>query len=153
MSSKHGVRSVNTMPATVQFAQKAIIFDDNQAVLLVARLDDDGTFLRWELPGGRVAPREELDAGLRREVWEEVGLEVEAVKPVHLWTWVTDNGVQIVAAALLVNVKSGHISESNRNPDEGLGEIRWISRSRVDLVRMDDDTRTAIVQAGLSGML
>lgn len=137
--------------ATVQFAQKAVIFGRDRSVLVVARLGADGTFVRWELPGGRVAPGEGLAEGLRREVWEEVGLTVRPGPPVHLWTWMTDNGVQIVAAAQLAYADDTVVSAAHRGPDEGLGEIFWMPLTEIESRPMDADTRAAILQAALAG--
>lgn len=96
--------------ATVmEFAQKAIIFDESNRVLLVVRLTSTGIPLKWELPGGRVELHEDLDKGFRREVWEEVGLDIIVGPPVHLWTWKTDSGGQIIAAARIAHAKPGRL--------------------------------------------
>jgi 8-oxo-dGTP diphosphatase len=55
----------------------AVIFDQTGRVLLVRQ-----TYGRrgWELPGGGRRPRESLDAAVRREVREEIGVEVATVE-------------------------------------------------------------------------
>jgi 8-oxo-dGTP diphosphatase len=50
----------------------AMIFDDRNRVLLALRTDMD----YWNLPGGRVERGESPEDGVRREVREEVGLQV-----------------------------------------------------------------------------
>lgn len=54
----------------------AVIHDENGRLLLVRRATEPGRG-RWSLPGGRVEPGESDGAALRRELVEEVGLEVQ----------------------------------------------------------------------------
>lgn len=54
----------------------AVIFDDDQHVLLCHRTDRD----MWNLPGGRVESGESPWQGVVREVLEETGLDVEVVR-------------------------------------------------------------------------
>lgn len=57
--------------APVEVAQAVVLREGR--VLLALRRDVRG----WELPGGNLLPGEPPEAGLRREVFEETGLEVE----------------------------------------------------------------------------
>lgn len=56
----------------------AAIFDDQGRVLLLEHVfrPDDG----WGLPGGFLRSGEQPEAGLRRELREEIGIEVEDVQ-------------------------------------------------------------------------
>lgn len=51
----------------------AVIVDDEQRVLLVQRRDNG----HWEPPGGVLETHERIEDGLRREVREETGLDIE----------------------------------------------------------------------------
>jgi 8-oxo-dGTP diphosphatase len=53
----------------------AVIVDDLHRVLLTRRRDNGD----WEPPGGGLEHDEDIIAGLRREVLEETGLDIEAV--------------------------------------------------------------------------
>ena len=53
----------------------AVILDDAQRLLLVRQVED-----LWVLPGGGVEQGETILEGLRRELWEETGLEIEPIR-------------------------------------------------------------------------
>lgn len=52
-----------------------VVVDEAGRALTVRRRAPE----RWELPGGALEPGETIEAGLRREVTEEIGLDVEPV--------------------------------------------------------------------------
>ncbi|GAB6880526.1 hypothetical protein JCM17823_28000 [Halorubrum gandharaense] len=64
---------------------RGVVFVDG-AVLVVRRASDGG----WELPGGRLAPREDVRDGVRREIREETGLAPTVEEPVHTVSWRND---------------------------------------------------------------
>ena len=53
----------------------AVIVDDQGRALLIQRRDNG----HWEPPGGVLEHNEDITTGLRREAFEETGLEVEPV--------------------------------------------------------------------------
>ena len=59
--------------AQFRIAVFALIFDEDQRVLLAHRRDIDW----WNLPGGGMEQGETVEEAVRREVREETGLEVE----------------------------------------------------------------------------
>jgi len=59
-------------------AVAAIIFDDQGRILLCKHTYRK--FHPWGLPGGGLEYRERPEDGVRREVWEETGLEVQVEK-------------------------------------------------------------------------
>ena len=52
----------------------AVVLDDAGRALVIQRRDNGA----WQLPGGVLELDEPIEAGVRREVLEETGLEVEA---------------------------------------------------------------------------
>jgi ADP-ribose pyrophosphatase YjhB (NUDIX family) len=52
----------------------AVVFDDSREQVLLIRRRDTGD---WQLPGGVLELDEQIEEGLRREVREETGAEIE----------------------------------------------------------------------------
>lgn len=102
----------------VQVAAKAVIVDDQGKVLVVreAATGENNTKIGyWGLVGGRLEPGEAFFDGLRREVLEETGLEVEPLRPVYVGEWrPTIHGIphQIVAIFMLCGVKDKAVTVS-----------------------------------------
>ena len=66
----------NGTPVVVQTGA-SIIVEDRQGRILMQQRADDGT---WSYPGGRIEIDETVEDGARREVREECGLEVGALR-------------------------------------------------------------------------
>jgi 8-oxo-dGTP diphosphatase len=64
---------MNTQPARHSVSVAGIITDDHGRVLLIQRADNH----RWEPPGGVLELGESITDGVRREMHEETGLDVE----------------------------------------------------------------------------
>ncbi|HVT60832.1 MAG TPA: NUDIX domain-containing protein [Thermoanaerobaculia bacterium] len=121
------------------FAQKAFILDGDRLLLVQKSLDDPHNPGKWEVPGGRMQFGEDVDSHLKREVREEVGIEVEPGKPFYLWQWQLERTVdgqetriQIVAVARLCRPLSLHLDDRHRVDDDWLGEARWVRVSELE---------------------
>lgn len=70
-------------------AMKAVIVRDGKVLILrEAKTYEEGTNIgRYHMPGGRLDPGENFEEGLKREVMEETGLEVELDFPVYVGEW------------------------------------------------------------------
>lgn len=78
------------MNVNLRVAAKAVIVDDRSRVLILreAGTYEEGTNIgKWGLPGGRIENDEPFFDGLRREIREETGLEIEPIRPIYIGEW------------------------------------------------------------------
>jgi len=76
-------------------AMKSIIIYDGK-VLIMQRASQDVGAGTWEFVGGKLEFGEELESGLKREILEEAGLEVELEKLLFATTFKTHEDRQVV---------------------------------------------------------
>ena len=101
--------------------------------LLVERAADEahaGGLLAF--PGGKVEPPPDGDASFeetaRRELYEEVGVDVGAVEYVHSRTFLTDDGTACVNVVTLCEDEGG---EAHVRAPEEVAAVRWLSPEAV----------------------
>jgi 8-oxo-dGTP diphosphatase len=103
----------------------AVITDDQGRALLIQRRDNG----HWEPPGGVLELSEPIEAGLRREVREETGLDIE---PGPL-TGVYKNMVRgVIALVFRCKIIGGRLSTS----DEAMA-FRWVSQQEIPQVALE----------------
>jgi 8-oxo-dGTP diphosphatase len=94
---------------------------DEQGRALVIRRADTGA---WEPPGGILELNETIHDGLRREVREETGLEIE---PERLTGVYKNMPRGIIALVFRCRVNGGHFQ-----PNAEAAEHRWLTSNQVD---------------------
>lgn len=100
----------------------AVILDERGHVLLCQRPEEKRHGGRWEFPGGKILRGESMLQAARREIGEELGVEVVGVKgqPVP----VQDPGSEWVVEFVETVV------QGEPRADEHI-EVRWVSRDEV----------------------
>lgn len=76
-------------------AVKAFIIKDGQVLLLRRKPTDRHQPGQWDIPGGRLERGENPFDGVKREVREETGLEIETVMPLDIQHFTRDDGQRI----------------------------------------------------------
>ena len=108
-------------------AQKVIISNKGN-ILVTHGINDAGL---WELPGGHLNVEESAHEGLSREVFEELGLDIEIGALVYSEQFIHPS---YNARALLLVFEASLKEGSNQiTLDTGeLSEYRWISKEQID---------------------
>jgi len=96
-----------------------IVTDDEGRALLIQRQDNH----RWEPPGGVLELGESIDDGLRREVREETGLDVE---PVALTGVYKNMNRGIIALVFRCKATGGQPSTSDETE-----AFRWVTETEI----------------------
>lgn len=108
---------MNTPKHSVSVA--AVITDDHGRALLIQRRDNQ----HWEPPGGVLELAETIQDGLRREVAEETGLEIE---PIALTGVYKNMPRGIVALVVRCKTTGGTLAASQE-----VGAFRWADPSEI----------------------
>lgn len=122
------------------FAQKAFIHHDGKLLLVRKSGDDPNQAGKWEVPGGRMDFGEDVEEHLRREVLEEVGLEIVPGKPFHIWQWQLQRPdstgqivqIQIVAVARLCTPVNLKIDTSRQVEEDFIDAVTWVAFEKLD---------------------
>ena len=114
------------------FAQKAFIVRAGKVLLVRRSAQDPVNPLRWEVPGGRMKAGELVDHHIRREVLEEVGLEVLPGAPFHIWQWALPVSAEpgtimdVIGVARICSCLDGEPTLDHQEPDDYLDRAAWV---------------------------
>jgi len=113
-------------------AVKAFIVKKGKLLILKRSDKDIHHPSKWELPGGRLEEGEDPILGLKREVKEEIGLEVEPILPFNVQHFSRDDGQIITMIIYACKVIGGKETLSEEH-----SAFEWISlkKSKEKLTR------------------
>jgi 8-oxo-dGTP diphosphatase len=102
----------------------------NGCVLCAQRSERMALPLKWEFPGGKLEPNELPEAALKREILEELGVEIEIVSALQVSEYSYD-GVRTIRLIPFLAC----IIDNNEPKAHEHSEIRWVPNS--ELMQLD----------------
>lgn len=121
----------------------AVIIDEQERILLTRRSIPPFKNM-WVMPGGKIELGEPITVALRREVDEEVGLDVEVGSLIDVFEHVTPGEENCHYIILFYRCRPVH-QEVDHNPDE-VAEVEWVPRHRLLQYQMPVGTRTILAK-------
>jgi mutator protein MutT len=117
-----------------------VIWDrDRQRILIDRRLPEGELAGYWEFPGGKIEPNEDAEACIKRELQEELAIDVEVGD--HLIT--IDHEYETLKVRLIVH----HCTLVSGEPQAiACSEIRWVTVEDLDSYQLPS-ANYQIVQA------
>lgn len=115
-----------TPTQTFWIATKAIVFYENKVLLIRRQTEDSYAASEFDLPWWRLEFSEMPEDWLRREVMEEVGLNIEIISPSRTWSFVKDD-FQLVGITYITKTIDNKIILSHEHED-----FIWIEEEEIN---------------------
>lgn len=113
--------------------------------LIVKRSNNEIAFPgKWAFPGGKVEKGETILEALKREVLEEVGLEIEEYKEyLKDYTFVRPDGHNVIGICFIVMAKNDNVRISNKDFEE----FSWVTPKELNdydyITGMEEEVKLA----------
>ena len=100
----------------------------------------------WSIPGGLVELGEELADGVRRELKEETGLDVEPVEVLTVFDRITRHGDRIRYHYVIVDYVCRHRG-GRLKPDSDVVDARWVRREDLPQFQLTEKATEVVLAA------
>lgn len=112
---------------------KGVVFVGGRVVLLRNERDE------WELPGGKLEPGEAPAVCVRREILEELSIDVEVSEILDCWLYDIQGQVEVVIVTYGCEHLDGEVTLSHEHKEVGLFTLE-----EVEDLRMPEGYRRSI---------
>lgn len=107
-------------------ATKAIIKNENGKFLVLYKSEtEEISPNEIDVPGGRMKFGEKAEESIKREVKEEVGINIEIVKPLRVWGLIKDD-LHLVGITFLAKYIDGEFMLSGEHT-----KYEWIDKEKI----------------------
>ena len=119
----------NDYPGNPRVAVGAVVFKE-ECVLLVRRGQPPAEDL-WAIPGGSVEIGETLQEAVEREILEETGIQIRALKPIYTFDVIDrDAAGKVRFHYVIVDLAADYIRGEPVPGDDAL-DARWVSAGEI----------------------
>jgi ADP-ribose pyrophosphatase YjhB (NUDIX family) len=101
---------------------------------------------QWSIPGGLLELGEELAAGVRRELKEETGLEVEPLETLAVFDRIFREGSRVRYHYVIVDYAC-RCKRGRLRPASDVLDARWVRRADLPQYRLGENPTSVILQA------
>ncbi len=130
----------------------AIITDERNRILLVKHKPERGGFWqgKWICPGGELEVGETIGDGIKREVKEETGLEIELVTPLPAFERIIKSAsaisLHVVYIDYIARLLGGELKVGS-----DIGEALWVKQEELRRIfgEVHEDTKKLLKLAGM----
>jgi 8-oxo-dGTP diphosphatase len=127
------------------FVAAGLIMDQGK-VLLLRRQPGDWLPGMYELPSGKVEEGESIDAGLKREVWEETGLKVKKITDyLGSFDYLTRSGKDVRQFNFIVSVNAPLDIKLTEHDD-----YKWLAKDELGNYKVTEHVKKIVCAAYVS---
>jgi len=98
-----------------RIAAKSFIVKDNKLLVLKRESEDVQSPGIWEIPGGRIKPKEHPVKGLKREVKEETGIDIDVLHSLNVRHFTRSDNQTITMLVFLCTTSENKINLSKEH--------------------------------------
>lgn len=132
------------MKGVVQGITAGGILIDRNRVLIIQRAAEEKYLPSfWEIPSGKKEPFEDIHTTVKREVKEEVGMDIEVVKTVNAFNYRVEKETDtrdVTQINFLVKIKGK--PEVKLSPEHQ--KYAWITKNEIDNFNLSKEVKEAI---------
>lgn len=120
-----------------------IINNKNEFLILKLPINREFKKEMWMLPGGRLESDDEAEFGLKREVFEETGLNIKIIAPIHTAIWGIENSKKYSVFFLCKLIGNKNVTISKEHT-----ESKWVKFNALENISWHNiNTKIAVEKA------
>lgn len=114
------------MPPVAPIHVVCAVIDQNGLILCAQRSDTMALPLKWEFPGGKIEPGEAEEPALKREILEELNVDIEILErlPEHDCAYTPEKIIRLIPYRCIIKDVSQLQAREH-------AELRWVERHKL----------------------